>query len=291
MLITIFNIVVPIFFIVLVGYFYGRHRQPEMHIVNQINLEVFIPALIFVVITKKDFYPSEYIYLITGGIAVILGSGILGYFLARILSCQWRTLVPPVMFSNWANLGLPLYLFSFGEPALNAGVMLVIVGNIIYFTLGHIILAGRFDVTKMLREPILIAVIVGLLFSAFNVQIPVFLGKPLDMMGQVAIPLMLFSLGVRLTRVGWNDSAISLIAAVSCPVFGVAVAYLMTQILPLTELHKNILILFGVLPPAVMNFILAEKFKQEPQKVASIVLLGNLVSVFSIPILLYFLLG
>ena len=46
----------------------------------------------------------------------------------------------------------------------------------------------------------------------------------------------------------------------------------------------------GVLPPAVINFIVAEQFGQEPQRVASIVLLGNLASVVVIPITLLFVL-
>lgn len=291
MLITVFNIVAPIFFIVLVGYFYGRHRQPEMRMVNQINLEVFIPALIFFVVTKKDFHPTEYVHLIAGGAMVILASGVLAYLVARAIGCQWRTMVPPVMFSNWGNLGLPLYLFSYGETALNPGVMLFILGNLFHFTVGYIILAGRFEIKEILRAPILLAVIAGLVFSMFSLELPQVLSRPLEMMGHVAIPLMLFSLGVRLTGVSWNDSAVSMLVAVLCPVVGVAIAYMMTLVLPLSELQKNILILFGVLPPAVMNFMLAEKFNQEPQKVASIVLMGNLVSVFSIPILLYFLLG
>jgi predicted permease len=42
--------------------------------------------------------------------------------------------------------------------------------------------------------------------------------------------------------------------------------------------------LFASLPPAVTCFMMAEQYKQEPDKVASIVLLGNLVSFVFVPI-------
>ena len=38
------------------------------------------------------------------------------------------------------------------------------------------------------------------------------------------------------------------------------------------------LLVFGALPPAVLNFLFAERYKQEPQRVASIVLIGNLAA-------------
>ena len=44
------------------------------------------------------------------------------------------------------------------------------------------------------------------------------------------------------------------------------------------------LLLFGCLPPAVLNFMVAEQYNQEPGKVASIVLIGNLMAVLFVPL-------
>ena len=106
------------------------------------------------------------------------------------------------------------------------------------------------------------------------------------MLGQIAIPLMLFSLGVRLTAITFNDSREAFMIALFCPIVGGTLAYIISLALPLSELHRNILLLFGILPPAVVNFILAEKYNNSPEKVASMVLIGNMVSVLSIPIML-----
>ena len=46
------------------------------------------------------------------------------------------------------------------------------------------------------------------------------------------------------------------------------------------------LLVFGALPPAVLNFLFAERYRQEPQRVASIVLIGNLAALFFLPLAL-----
>jgi predicted permease len=40
-------ILFPIFGIVAAGYFYARHHKPEMAVANRLNMDVFVPALVF----------------------------------------------------------------------------------------------------------------------------------------------------------------------------------------------------------------------------------------------------
>ena len=48
------------------------------------------------------------------------------------------------------------------------------------------------------------------------------------------------------------------------------------------------LLLFSALPPAVLNYIVAEQYQQEPDTVAAIVMIGNLASLITMPTVLYF---
>lgn len=288
---AIVEIIAPLFIIIGVGYFYGARVRPEMRITNQLIMDVFMPALIFHVMIQEDFSPGQYLNLVIGGLAIMFGSGLIAYPLAKVLGFSWRAFVPPAMFSNWANLGLPLYVFALGEVALGGGVMLVIVGNILCFTLGIYIFSGKISGLDVLKTPIIAAVILGGAINVLGMSLPVYLDRPLEMLAQVVIPLMLFSLGVRLTHVTWGDSYAGFVMAFFAPVVGVGMALLVVQMLPLSAMHQDILILFGVLPPAVMNFILAEEYEREPAKVASMVLIGNLSSIITIPLVLYFVLS
>jgi len=65
------------------------------------------------------------------------------------------------------------------------------------------------------------------------------------------------------------------------------VGLLFVQLVPLEDSQVSILLLFSALPPAVLNFLVAERFNQEPQKVASIVLIANFASILVIPVVLW----
>ncbi|MES9888760.1 MAG: AEC family transporter, partial [Candidatus Sedimenticola sp. 6PFRAG1] len=106
------------------------------------------------------------------------------------------------------------------------------------------------------------------------------------MLGQIAIPLMLFALGVRLIHIDWSAWRIGMIGAVICPLSGLVIAIPMGLMLGLSDLQFAMLVVFGALPPAVLNYMVAERYGQEPQNVASIVMLGNLASVLVIPVVL-----
>jgi len=67
-------------------------------------------------------------------------------------------------------------------------------------------------------------------------------------------------------------------------VTGLVMAALLAPLLGLDARQTGLLFLFGCLPPAVLNFMVAEQFKREPAKVASIVLIGNVLSIVFVPI-------
>lgn len=288
MLLRILSIVFPIFAIVAAGYLYARLKKPDITFANQLNMDVFVPALLFSVLSAKNFELGAYRGLALGALIVILGSGVLALPVARLARVPIKTFVPPMMFSNSGNMGLPLAVFAFGEQALPAAVVLFIVGNGLHFTLGTYIMDHRAHWLDVLRMPIVVATLAGILFSLTGWVLPRALSITVEMLGQVSIPLLLFSLGVRLINVDLSDWRVGILGAVLCPLTGIAVAWLVLRLMELAPMQASLLLIFGTLPPAVLNYIVAEKYRQEPSRVASIVMLGNLGSFISIPIVLVF---
>jgi hypothetical protein len=124
MLLRIVAIIFPVFAIVAVGFFYARRKRPDMAFANQLNMDVFVPALVFAALAGKSFDLTAYWPLAAGGVIVVLGSGLLTWPLAKLLKVDSRTFLPPMMFNNSGNMGLPLMLLAFGEQALPAAVVL-----------------------------------------------------------------------------------------------------------------------------------------------------------------------
>ncbi len=257
-----------------------------MAVANQLNLNIFTPALIFSVLAGKDFQLAEYPALACAGALVVLGSGLIAWPVARLGCHDTKTFVPPMMFTNSGNMGLPLAVFAFGEQALPAAVVLFLVENFLHFSLGSALLEGRIQPLALLRLPILQASLAGLLVSLWRIPLYPPLRESIDLLGQVSIPLMLFALGVRMTGVDLRYWRIGVLGALLCPAAGLLFAALAGYLLGIEGLNLTQLLLFGALPPAVLNYMMAEKCHQEAQKVAAIVLIGNLGSVLILPAVL-----
>ena len=286
MLWRIFSIVFPIFVIVLVGFVYGRKHRPDMQAANRLNMEVFLPALIFAALAGKTFNLADNVQIALGGAVVVLGSGLLAWPLARLFGFQPKTLVPPVMFNNAGNMGLPLLALTFGDHALGAAVVLMLVETLLHFSLGTWMLDGKLRLSMIWREPVFAAAALGIVCSLSGVVVWAPLMTASKLLGDISIGLMIFSLGVRLSSARLGSWTIGWVGAVATPLTGMLVALVYGSIAGLSRTEQDILFIFGALPPAVVNFIFAERYHQEPDKVASIVMIGNAAALLFIPLAL-----
>ena len=284
-------IIFPIFCIVALGYAYARYRRDtDMASGNRLNMDLFTPALIFDTLSARDYALGDYLDLTLAGTAVVLGSGLIAWPIARALGYRWKTFVPPMMFNNCGNMGVPLIILTFGDRALPAAIMLLVMSNFFHFLLGQQLITQRWSLRTVFTNPMILATLLGIAVAVLDIAIPETLGTPIHMLGQIAIPLMLFSLGVRMLAIDFRDWQIGMAGALVCPLSGLLIALPLTWWMELPGEQAQVLLLFSVLPPAVLNFMVAERFNQEPQRVASIVLIGNLISVAIIPAALWFIL-
>lgn len=286
MLLRIISIVFPIFIIVMVGFAYGRKHRPDMQVANSLNISVFLPALFFSALAGKTFNLADNMPIALGCAVVVLGSGALTWVVARLLGMEPKTLVPPSMFNNVGNMGLPLLLLTFGEQTLGAAVVLMLVVTVLQFTVGIWLLSGRLDASLLWREPLLAAAGAGIVVSLSGLTVWQPLMMATKLLGDIALGLMIFSLGVRLSSAHLGAWRIGLVGACVTPITGMLVAWGFGLMAGLSLLEQNMLFVFGALPPAVSSFIFAERYQQEPDKVASIVIIGNALALFFIPLAL-----
>jgi predicted permease len=280
----ILGIILPVFSVIAVGYLWGRRVKPDMAVVNRISMNVLSPALIFSALSSKSFDVRGDAMLMVGAVGVVLGSGLLAWPAARWLRQDARTFVPPMMFNNCGNMGLPLAVLAFGEQGFGPMVALFTISNLLHFTLGAWIIDHHARFGRLLRNPMVISTIAGFAFAILQPPLPQWLAVTFKLVGDGLIPMMLLSLGVRLTSIRWNDAWLGVVGGIVCPLTGLVAALALAPLLDLTEMQRGLLVLFGALPPAVLNFMVAEQYRQEPGKVASIVLIGNVLAVAFIPL-------
>lgn len=286
MLLRIVEILLPIFAIVAAGFLYARRHRPEMAVANRLNMDVFLPALVFGTLAGQSFALADYSMLALAGVLVILLPGLLAWPLARLTGMPPKTFVPPMMFNNSGNIGLPLALLTWGHSAMPVAVVLFLVSNLLHFSLGARMLDPRARLVMLWRIPVVAAALAGVAVSLLHLNIwpPVLTGVKL--LGEISVPLLLFALGVRMTDVSLSGWKFSLLGAVFRPLTGMGAAWCAIALFGLSGREAAMLLVFGSLPPAVLNFLFAERYHQEPERVASIVLLGNLAALVTLPLAL-----
>ena len=279
-------ILFPIFGIVAAGYFYARHHKPEMAVANRLNMDVFVPALVFGAMAGKSFDLVAFGPLALGGFIVLASCGLLAWPIAKLFGIHPKTLVPPMMFNNSGNIGLPLAVLAWGEEALPAAVILFMVENTLHFSFGARLLDPKTRLLTLWRVPVLSAAMLGLAVAILKIPIwqPLLIG--IKMLGEISVPLLLFALGVRMTDVSFREWKVATGSAILRPLAGMLIAGGVVQLLHLEGRDAAMLLVFGAFPPAVLNFLFAERYKQEPERVASIVLIGNLASLVFLPVVL-----
>ena len=217
---------------------------------------------------------------------LITGTGVVGWLVARALGMEPKTLVPPMMFNNCGNLGLPLAVLAFGETALAPAVVMFLVSNLLHFSFGAWLLDHRTRLLTLWRSPVILATLAGLAVGLAGVTVWPPLLMSVKMVGDISIPLMLFALGARLADSKITAVGVGLLGAALRPIVGLGLAWAVLQVLDLPAREQALVLVFGALPPAVLNYMFAERYQQEPDKVASMVLIGNVAAVVFLPIAL-----
>ncbi len=284
MLSTIATITLPIFVLALVGFFYSRRVKPDLAGANKLIVDIALPVLIFISLSAKSFDPISALYFTGASIALILLSGLIAWPLARFSGASKQAFLPCVMFANVGPVGIPLIALAYGPEGVATVVVLLVISNVLHFTLGAGVMSGQVDWRMVYANPLVWATVLGVGSSQLQLELPTWLHTSLTMIGSVLVPMMLMSLGVRLASSKIEDAQVGAQASVLILIVRLATAYALLWFIPLQGVERGALILFACLPPAVFNFMLADKFHVEPNKVASTVIVGHLCSLAFLPL-------
>lgn len=285
--VTVLEIVTPVFLLAALGFSWVKLGfEYRLEFVTRLAMTLGVPCLIFVSLMGADIDTSLLRDLSLAAIVAYGAVTLVMLVIVRILRMKLRTYLSPLIFANTGNIGLPLCLFAFGQTGLSYAIILFAIMAIWNFTFGLWIVAGGGSIWKMLREPMVGATILGGIFLWQGWETPVFLTNTMDLIGQLAIPLMLITLGVavaRLTPSGIRSAlALSLLKLVVCTAIGWGVG----RFFGLDPVAFGVLVLQLATPVAVTSYMLAEKYGADGNAVAGLVVVSTLLSIFALPVIL-----
>ena len=289
MLFQIIEILFPMFAVVVAGYICARRTSINMATINRLNLDYFSPALVFASLVDMPLGIKQ-VNLISACLLAVMLPGLLMWIVCRIYRLDLKVWVPPHMFRNSGNLAIPLFVYTFGEVVKSDAVLLMVVSTCLQMTLGLFIVSGanKQGIKQLLRMPIIYATILALTLNLSHIHVWKPLLEASELLGESAIPLMLFSLGSRLIYLNRSGLKIGLVSTVTSLLSGAITFTAIQLLIPLAHIELQMMLLFTMLPPAVMNYLFAERYKLDGPVVAAMVLYGNFLSLFTMPILLWF---
>lgn len=291
LVLTVLEIVAPVFLLAATGFGWRKFGlEYPVEFVTRLAMTIAVPCLIFTALMQTQIDPAALSALTVAALVAYALMGVLSAVLIIVARIDRRTFLAPTIFGNTGNLGLPLALFAFGEAGLGYGVVIFAVTAVLSFTIGIRMVSDQASVLRVLREPMVWATLLGALFLWQGWQTPGWLTNALSLAGQLAIPLMLFTLGVAVARLTPRGVGRAVLLSLAKLAIGIVAGTAAGWAFGLEPVAFSVLVLQLATPVGVSSYLLAERFRADGDAVAGYVVISTLLSVLTLPVLLYFLL-
>ena len=291
LVLIVLQIVAPVFLLGAIGYGWIKGGWDyDIEFVTRMAMTLATPILIFVALMQAEF---EIKALRNLALASVVSYFILFFAIAlilRICKLSLEKFWHPMVFGNTGNLGLPLMLFAFGQAGLSNAIIVFAVMAILSFSIGVWMVSGGGSLLKLGREPMVWGTLLGGVFLINDWQTPIWVTNTLELIAQLAIPLMLITLGVALAQLAVKHLRRALTLSVVKLLICTAVAYGVGRLFNLEAIAFAALVIQVATPVAVTSYFLAEKYQGEADEIAGLVVVSTISSIAYLPILLAILL-
>jgi len=295
------NVVAPVFLLVALGYFVKRIgviNENFVEVTSRFVYSVSLPALVFINIVEIDL--SEAIDF--NQIIYIYSATLVSFFLIWLISIPFikdgknlSVFVQGAYRSNFAIVGFAIVSKLFGNFALGKAALVLAFILPLYNILAVIILTvplrkeRKLNLKNTLYEimfnPLIIAVVIGLIFSYFKIVIPSFINSTIGFLSELALPLALVGIGGSLNL--QNIKKASGLAFTSSAIKVILVPVILTlgaYHFGFRELDLGIMFVLFASPTAIVSFIMAEAMGANSKLAGNIVLISTVASVFTIAV-------
>ena len=277
----------PIFVIAGAGFALARWLDASVVTLTHVVFYALLPCFAFRLLITSVATGRQFGMMVLLAVLVMLAMAAAGALLSlglRLSRAESTVFLLVVMFSNGGNYGLPVVSFAFGEEALSYGTVFFLTGSVLTNTVGAFLAAAgrrslRTAAASVLKMPAIYGMAAAGFVLATGMPVPTPLLRPITMLSDAALPLMILVLGMQLERAS-TPKRPALVAAAVCVSLLVAplVALGLTSLLHVTGAARQAVVVLSSMPVAVATTILAVEFDASPDFVTSAVFLSTLLS-------------
>lgn len=300
-MIEILITILPLFLIIFASALIERFThigQNWSETLNEFALKIGFPVLIFSSLVGHPFSFSEQWPLIVSNSLLILSGFAFAFLVGKALRLSrqnLRTFFICIIFGNVAYLGIPIIVQTLGEQALPSTGLVIATYLFWLFTLGigyleHSLKKDSSTITKdifknLLKNPLLIAVVLGVIISGMSISLPRLFLDTLDIVKGAVTPIILIIIGLFIgtSHIGHIREWVPVLGFTFLTLFVLpGFFFLCLFLLNLSPKDFSVSIIEAGMPLAVTAFALADQYKLNKIFIARTVVLSTVLSIFSL---------
>lgn len=283
----ILNIIAPVFVVAGIGFFIeykgvGLHSET----LSRLAMMIGTPCLVFSSLTNTELPDDSLLRIVVIALAAAVVGGALSVATLFVLRLPLRTFVSSLSLPNAGNAGLPLVFFAFAEPGLTIGAAFFFMIALVQYTVVPAIVSGDPGLRKLLREPLIWAIVSVILVRITDLPIPPVIADTTALLGGIMIPIMLILLGGALSRLKVSDIKTSVLLAFLRLVIGVSTGLLMVTTFKLEGVEAGAIFLLCSMPSALITYVIAQHYGRSPERVAGFVVSSTVLNFACLPLLI-----
>lgn len=197
------------------------------------------------------------------------------------------------VFSNCGFMGFPIIEGLYGKEGLIYASIFNVLFTVFMWTYGVGMFTGgisKENIKKVLVNPSIIAVLVGIIMMVFGVSLPSLIMKPIEMIGGMTSALSMIIVGVILSNVDFKeymkDYSLYYGAALKLLIIPIVIYFVMI-FLPVPTILMKIIVLLHAMPTAAMLPIFAESFGKDKEYASVLLFMTTLCCMVTFPVVLF----
>jgi malonate transporter len=305
---ALINVVLPVFGIILTGYLAGRFEALGPDSAAALNRFVFyfaLPAALFVITARA---PIDKIFN-WPFIGAFVSGALLTLLIALIVARFWFNHRDMAILSmvgvtaGWGNvgyMGLPLLLTAYGPDGALPTTVSILSLIILFVGTAIAVLEGTQAAGSsplgvvlhlahmLLRNPLVISPLLGILFSMTTFPLPKAVGNYLDLMAAAVAPAALFALGLSLVghKLIGNAAEVVWLAALKTIVNPILTFALVDNVFAMEPLWSQAAVILSAMPTAANAYVIAQQYNVHFKIVSAAIVVSTGMSVVTIFFLL-----
>ena len=305
---TAISITLPIFAVIACGLFAARRKIIDSDGQTGLNLFVYyfaLPVLTFSLMANADLraefqgsFVAAYAFV---AVVLFAASAIIARFVFRLSGEFSIVFATGSIYGNTGYFGLPFVVIAFGQQASVPMVICTTIDLAIMLPLASVLLERvqaestpsssqilRQAVESVLKNPLIIAAVLGAVFSLSGASLPEVADRFVVLLGSAAAPCALFALGCNMdvSRASLMQYEVFAISLIKLAVHPLLVWFAMFSLFEVDPSWGEIAVIAASMPVAVTAYVLAQRFGTYVGRTSASILLSTVVSVASLSLVL-----